>query len=473
MGRIQNAWDALRGKQPATSAKASFADLQQARTSPHIEPAAPATVYGGYFLTNTAVYRAVHLRSEAVSSAPLTVMQESADGEMEPAGPDNALQVTLDKMNNYWSSADVIYATEQYLSIWGGAYWFVDKNERVDGGLASVWVLRPDRMIPVPDQNNYIQGYKYKSPQGKDLVFLPDEIVWFRRINPLDEYASASPVAPGRASFDMGSAATRFNRNFFMNDAMPSDLAIIYKDELTDEEYEEFQIRLKKRHSGVGNAHTPLIISGNEADVKNLSFSQRDMEFMSALQWTVEDASRVFGVMPPLMMDREHTTLDNVKQARLEFYQSTVNAEWRFIEREINELLLPIFGRDVEGLVVQFDTTNVPTVQEARSLERVSRIQEVKDGLMTINEFRAREGLEPVDWGDVWWANASLVPIDSAEVDFGDAPAEDEDADLFPELPDLEDEEAEDEEPEDEEQQSIGVAEATKILRQLRKVNQK
>jgi HK97 family phage portal protein len=328
-------------------------------------------------------------------------------------------------MNDWWTAGDVAYATEANLSLWGSAYWYVDKgSDRTDGGLASIWPLRPDKMIPIPDRGansgskptQYIKGFKYRGEGGHDLVFLPEEIVWFRRFNPMNEYEGASPIAAGRASFDMGNSATMFNRNFFINDAMPSDLAITFKDVVSDEEYNEFIRRLNERHGGVKNANTPLIIDGSEADVKRLGITHRDMEFMDSLKWTVEDASRIWGVMPPLMMDREHTTLDNVRQSRIEFFSSTITFEWQFLEREINELLLGSIFPEYKNLRVVFDTTNVPTMQEARADTRKLLISEVEKGLLTINEYREAEGRDPVEWGDVWFAPTSTAPVSDGEV---------------------------------------------------------
>jgi HK97 family phage portal protein len=421
--RIENAWSGITGK-AFSAKKVSFSDLQQSRVSSSIDPQPPTTIYGNYFFTNPAVYRAVHLRSEAVSSAPLIVAQ--AEGErMVPVPTTHPLQRTLNRMNDWWTAADVLYATEANLSIWGSAYWFVDKDsDRGDGGLANIWPLRPDRMTPIPDRGansgtkptQYIKGFKYRGENGKDLAFLPEEIVWFRRFNPLNEYEGASPIAPGRASFDMGSQATLFNRNFFINDAMPSDIAITFKDVVTEEEYNSFVRRLKERHAGTGHAHTPMVIDGSEADVKRLGITHRDMEFLESLKWSVEDAARVYGVMPPLMMDREHTTLDNVRQARIEFFSSTISFEWSFLEKELNELLVTNIFPEFGDLTLQFDTTNVPTMQEARVETRKLLISEVEKGLLTINEYRESEGRDGVEWGDVWHGPSMLRPISDGEV---------------------------------------------------------
>ena len=379
------------------------------------ETSPPPSVYGNYFHQSTAVYRAVHLRSESVSSARLVVMDTS--GEMtEPVGSEHPVQQMLDRMNRWWTAADIIYGTEANLSLWGESFWHIDKE--TDPQNPTVWLLRPDQMQIIPDRSGdeYILGFKYATSPGHFIAFEPDEIVWFRRYNPMSEFTGASPIAPGRASFDTGIEATLFNRNFYINGATPSEIIFTVNQPVSQEEYEEFIKKLNDRHSGTKNAHKPIVWDLTQgAEPKSLGLNQKDMEFSQSLRWTTEEAARVFGVMPPLMMDTTATTLDNVKQARIEFYQSTVMNEWRFIERELNELLLTILGIDTENLSIRFASEEVPSVQEARNEERGRLLAQTKDGTLTINEFRELEGLDPVEWGDVWWAPANLIPVADSE----------------------------------------------------------
>ena len=40
---------------------------------------------------------------------------------------------------------------------------------------------------------------------------------------------------------------------------------------------------------------------------------------------------------------------------------------------------------------------------------------QINIGARTINEYRSEEGLDPVPWGDVYWAQSTLTPIEDAE----------------------------------------------------------
>ena len=75
---------------------------------------------------------------------------------------------------------------------------------------------RPDRVRVVRDARRYISGFVY-TEAGQDLPMLPEEVVWFRYFNPLEEFSGLSPMAAARLTADMGIDALRFNREFFRN----------------------------------------------------------------------------------------------------------------------------------------------------------------------------------------------------------------------------------------------------------------
>jgi HK97 family phage portal protein len=410
--------------------KATLADIQGAGSSDTTEAQEWArTSYGSYYATSTPAYRAVKLRADAIASAPLVVHKGDPRGDSKPVGPDHPIQSLLDHVNPWWTRADLLKATETYLSLWGSAFWFINRDVP-EGSRHKVelWPLRPDNVEIVADPgdkgsnkpNVYIRGYKYTRSVGRTVVLLPEEVVWFRYINPLAEFGGLSPVAAARLSLDMGRDALSFNRRFFQTGAMPQDLVFTVNGPIAEEEAEAFYARLHQRHAGVSRAHRPMLWDLSQGGKpERLGLTQRDMEFMAALNYTVEDASRVWGVPPPKMYSQTRSIYNNVKQADIEFYTDTISSEWSFLESEVNELLfsnlrqLRIIQED--NLFVSFDTSKILPLQEALSDLRNTDRADVQAGILTINESRAARGLSPVDWGDVWWRPSSTAVTIDAE----------------------------------------------------------
>lgn len=221
------------------------------------------------------------------------------------------MQALLDRPNPVWSPGELWRATETYLLLWGSAYWGIERDPAAPGRATEIWPLRPDRMRVLPDSGRYVRGFVYEHG-GERVPYLREEVVWFRLFNPLDEFSSMPAVAPVRLAVDMGTQALKFNRNFFSNSAIPGDLAVTTPDSPSDEEVTEFLERWDAKFRSVERAHRPVLLSGG-MDIKRLGLSHRDMEFLDALRWTVDEVARAFGVPKAFLAQFEDATLANVE----------------------------------------------------------------------------------------------------------------------------------------------------------------
>lgn len=352
------------------------------------------TEYAEYYASSVSVYAAVRVRAEALSRPQLVANRREPDGNLRPVGAGHPLQQLLDLVNPWYTRGDLWRATEIYLSLWGSAFWALEKTE---SGRWEIWPLRPDRVSVLPDKNQYVRGFVYMGLNGP-VAYTPEEVVWLRYFNPMEEYAGLSPVAPIRMAVDMGKDALRFNRNFLRNSAQP-DFVLLTNENMTDNEIEDFYNRWEARYRGPDNAHRPAIASFVR-DIKTLGLSHKDMDFIQGLRWSLEEVSRAYGVPKPLLSDMERATFSNINAAERIFWRNTVLPEMRFIEEQLNRILLPRLGYG--ELVVQFDTSSVEALREDEN-SRVSREAQLLDrGVLTINEVRRSRNLPDVPWGDAW-----------------------------------------------------------------------
>ena len=302
----------------------------------------------------------------------------------EPVGAEHPLQRLLDSPNPFWSRGGLWRATETYLSLWGAAFWGLERDE--NGGIAEIWPLRPDKMRVIPDTERYIRGFVYMGAGSELVPYLPDDVVWMRYFNPLDEYAGLSPIAPLRQSADMGMDALRANRKLLQNDSTPG-LIIELGGVPTDEEVSEFYARWESRFQGVDKTRRPALLSpGMKAS--NLGFSPRDMEYIESLRWSLEDVSRVFGVPKVMIGDLENTTFSNFSTARRLFWEDTVTAQLAFYTEA------PHFGDD--SLTLEFDLSGVEALKESEENKAKRRNIYVKAGIMTVDEVRREMNLPPL-----------------------------------------------------------------------------
>ena len=414
---INNAYDALRGRERANPVAGTLFDKLSKDWG--VGDRWAKTGYGDYYPSSVSVYAAIKLRQEAIARVPLYVYRETDEG-LEQVEPDHALQKLLDRVNRWWTRGDLWRATETYLSLWGSAYWALTRE---GGEITEIWALRPDKMKVIPDTQEYIKGFLYGT--GKDSkAFAPDEIVWFRYFNPLDEYAGLSPIAPVRLSLEMGMDALKTNRHALKNDTTPG-MIISVSDTPTDEEVMSFYNRWESRFSGPENSRRPAILSEGMT-ASNLGFSPKDMLALENMRWAVEEVARTFNVPMPLLHDLSRATYANIETARKSFWEDCISLQLAFYEEELTEMLLPLFGE--EGLVVKFDTSNVPALQEDEDAKATRRDKYVKSGVMTVNEVRADMGLEAIgsiiSYPTLAAIDAGVLTVNEVRGDMGMPPVE-------------------------------------------------
>ena len=349
-----------------------------------------------YYQKSAAVHAAVKVRADAVARPGLRVLvRESGtchQGEFRDAGAGDPLARLLERPNEVWTQGQLLRATETYLALWGSAFWGIERDAA--GNPYELWPLRPDRVRIVPDRHRYVRGFVYEYA-GDRAAYLPQEIVWFRHTNPADEFLGMSSLSPARLAVDMGEEAVSFNRSFFRNSTMPSDLAITTEETPTEDEVDEFYTRWESRYRGSGKAHRPVLLARG-MDAKRLGISHKDMEFTEALRWSVEEVARAFGVPKVFLGQLEDATLSNVETLERYLWRNTIVPELRLIEEAVNSAVTPLFESFPGQRRVEFDLANIEALNESEN-DRVDRdVKLVEAGIITIDEARARRNLAPM-----------------------------------------------------------------------------
>ena len=353
------------------------------------------TSYGDYMAISPTIYACVHLRARNLARIRLRVHQRRTDGVVAPVGDTHPVQRFLDSVNPHWSRQRFWYIVEASLGLWGSAPIALFRDGR--GEVKELWWLQPSRFKVVPDATSYIKGYLY-TRDGVEVAFAPDEVLWFRYPNPIQEYAGLSPIAALRTTVDMNVDAIRFNQRFFKNDATPGRVYLKSEMDLTSAQAEDLRLRWEKAFKDPERAHSIAILD-KSADLRTLAVSQREMEFVEAQRFTKEEICGAYGISPVLIGDLRQSTFNNFQLAKASFWDETMIPEMQFLEAEVNEGLMPMLG---DGLEVRFDLREVSSLREDANARAQRDQRLVQAGILTINEVRQREGLAPVAWGDEW-----------------------------------------------------------------------
>lgn len=351
-------------------------------------------VYGEFYATVGMLQAAIRVRSEAISRPPVLVEELRSDGWKPVKGP-NPLTQLLDKPNPFMTGTLFWRTVETDLQLFGQAFVSIEKAE---GGGFELWPLRPYNVKVLPSKADFVKGYVYEESGGR-VAYLPDEVLWFRYGNPLNDWAGLAPAAAVRTVLEGIVEAERYNRNFFKNAAMPGDLVIKTQVDPTEQEVADFYERWEKRFMGSARSHRPALLNKG-MDLTRIGLTQKDMEFIAALKWGVEEVSRVTGVPKAFLSDLTEATFANINAEERFFWRNTMVAEMLLLAGEVGRVLVPRFG-DPSKMRVRWDLSVIEALQEGL-VEKAERLAALLTaGVLTANEVRKELGYDTAVGGDV------------------------------------------------------------------------
>ena len=283
------------------------------------------------------------------------------------------------------------------------------------GQSVELWPLRPDWLeitafgMGLPVTCSYTPSDTYEESTVKQYQF--SELMIWAEYNPLFRWRGLSPLYSAAYSIDTLNEYAKSNKAMLENGMTPS--GVLWTDsEVSDTSFNRLQEQFNGKYAGAKNSGKPMILDGG-LKWQGMSFSPRDMEFVSGKRLSQLDVCQVLRVPPQIIGIEGSQTFANYEQARAAFYEDEVIPM-------VNGLLSELLGflrKDFKipptyKLIV--DTDGI-TALEPRRAER----NKVIDGLtsLKVDEKRAAMGYESAEGGDVILVESNKIPLDMAGAD--------------------------------------------------------
>lgn len=318
------------------------------------------------------LFAIVHRTSNATSQVDWNLWRKAASGLRE-----DRVEVTRhaaldiwDRPNPWMPRQEFVEGTTQHVDLTGEGWWVIARNPAMRSIPLELWPVRPDRIFPVPDPQEFISGFIYLGPEGEQVPLRLDEVIQLRMPNPLDPYRGMGPVQSILTELDSTKYSAEWNRNFFRNSALPSGI-IEAPNNLTDPEFDELRDRWDEQHRGVAAAHRVAILEGGLKWVDR-KFTQKDMQFVEMREVSRETIREAFGFPKAMLGATDDVNRANAEAAEVMFARYLVVPRLERIKAALNNDFLPLFGAAGQGL--EFDYCDpVPENREADNAERVSK----------------------------------------------------------------------------------------------------
>lgn len=282
----------------------------------------------------------------------------------------------------------------------GDSYVYIYKDEAL-GIPKELWRLPPQWTTIVPGQKEFIKGYLYGRTREKRIAFDPDEVIHFLYPNPRDQYYGMSPVEGAMSAVDIDDAMSKYDLTIMDNQGRP-DFAVIYKKGLNSSKIEQLQKEWKRLYGGKQKVGKPAFLD-QDAEIKTLGWSPREMAFLSGRKWSMKQVCNAHGV-PVSKVDVDNVNRANADAGNYTYMKDTIYPRCIRQEETLNSHIVQKYD---ERLFVAYDNP-VPEDKEFRLKERDSNI---KSTYSSVNQERQIDNLEPVPWGDVPYVPMNMVPI--------------------------------------------------------------
>jgi HK97 family phage portal protein len=290
----------------------------------------------------------------------------------------------------------------------GEAFWYFGADY-VCGIPKEIIVLNP-RFLHHEVINGKIIKWFYSGDTG-DIPFsiLPDELIHFRNWNPWNKYRGVNPLVSLSMEVEQDVLACKANSDLLREGGIPKGL--LKTDQIVrEEEADQLEKRWESKY-GKGNQRKVAVI-GKGTSYQQLTFSPTALRLFDLKRWNLYTVLAKFGIPPRVAnMQENNSSLSgtDTESQHAAFWKYTLVPLLKNFEQITEVQLFRRFKLSERGC---FDLSDIPELQESEDAQSKRDIEEVNNGLQTINDILQKRGLETKPWGDVWWRPTNVIKCD-------------------------------------------------------------
>ncbi len=245
---------------------------------------------------------------------------------------------------------------------------------------------------------HYWYQYSWRQPYGIPVQFDPNEIVYFMMNPRAYKMYGFSPLQSIQQVLQLLIHSTRYNKEFFENNAMMDWL--VNFGGMADDVLKTVKAEFDKKYKSKG--HITGYSNVDDMKIQQFSKSNRDMEWLEGQKWYFHLVFGVFGLSPA-----EVGFYDDVNRSAMEGQErvsvkGAIKPYLYLIERAVKRNLLPEvlgFKPDKDGnfedIPIKFKY--MPEDHVAEKLKKEWYDKMITNKIISINEYRVKFGMKPME----------------------------------------------------------------------------
>lgn len=344
------------------------------------------------------VYACVSKIAQTVAALDRSVFKENKQGRSVVEHPVSYLLSNY--ADRHTSSFDFWEKIVSDSLLYGKGYAYIERRG-----------TRPTALVWLPAQN----VEEMDAPQGATVYqFSPEKTgrVDANNFNFLEQevlvvsaFRGISPIEYHRESLGLSKAALEFGASFFGSGGNLSGVLSVDKT-LTDEQFMALQNAWQNKYHGKSGQHATAILE-HGIKYERIGIPPDDAQFIETRKMQASEIARIFNVPASLVGLEANVSFSNVEQQNIFFASYTIAPLVKRIENELNNKLFT--ERERKSMSVEFDMSSLLRADAETRSNYYSTM--LRDGVMTINEVRKIEGLNPTENGDTHFVPLNVIPL--------------------------------------------------------------
>lgn len=388
---------------PVLTKAPGFAVTQFTSNNPFTNLIEPESNYFNQYILYT--YKAIDYVSSKVASSKFKLYNISDDQEVK----NNDLFEDLKNFNPYMNLWEARKIREIHLDLTGAAYWYIDRDPQ-QNRKAEFYILDPNHMQMKSDSRGLPAYWAYTDADGKVIYLEPEDIIYFRRINPKNWFEGLSKVKQLEFWTNAYAQGAQYNMSKLGNNTNV-DKFIVFEG-IDPAQKEKIELQMREKYGGARNAGRTGVVAV-EPKVVDVSSNQKDLDYVEGMKMLRQDILAAFGIPEALFFPS--ATNANSKEAITLFQRDTLEP---LLEQEmavLNEQLIRKYEqRVITKVTTYFKFDNVVDKDKDELVEQAKKL--VESGIYTRNQALKYIGDEPVSGGDIYInGNSNPQPMDEEE----------------------------------------------------------
>ena len=332
----------------------------------------------------TGVLSAVSLRSELLASFPKMIYERTDYGRKELLS-DPLYKILAYQPNPFMNAFTFWELVNTHLDLWGNAFVFIS---RYGGTPSALTPVNPEKVTIKTDNGKLIYHVQGTNDKVLDGDHQPSKFLHFKDIS-FDGIIGQSRISLAKEAIALGMSQEDFGKEFY--DKGGHSKGIIQVDSIMGEESREALIKSWNNNANFGTA----LLEGG-AKYNAISIPMGDAQFIASRAFQLQDVARVFRVPPHLLADLSRATFSNIEHSDIQFVKYGLRP---MVKRYEHELELKLLGDDLGMKSIRF---NLDGILRGDTSTRAQYYQTMKQNkIMTTNEIRGLENMNPIEGGDV------------------------------------------------------------------------